>query len=92
LIEFELLLCNRSLHRILRSENVVKFLKLHLELVPFLECCGTNFETYSAILGLRHKIPDDARLDETPDQEYSVRLPFDVRKSHWEAELVDQGT
>jgi hypothetical protein len=29
-------------------------------------------------------------LDETPNQEYSIGLPLDVRKSHWETELVDQ--
>ncbi len=60
--------------------------------MSFLECCEANFKTYSAILGLRHDQIDDGRLDETPDQEYSVRLPFNVRKSHWETELVDQGT
>jgi hypothetical protein len=60
--------------------------------VSLLGFCGANLETYSAILGLRHEQVDDARLDKTPDQEYSVRLPLDVGKSHWETELVDQGT
>lgn len=47
---------------------------------------------YSAVLSLGDEHPDEASLDNTPDHEDEVGLPFDVVKSDWETELVDEGS
>jgi hypothetical protein len=48
--------------------------------------------TYSAVLGLGHKEVDDDSLDDTPDHEHEVCLPFNVCQGDGESELVDKRT
>jgi hypothetical protein len=91
-VKFKPSLCNRSLHRILRFKDIVEFLELYFQLACDYECFNESFSTYSAILGLGHQQVDDARLNETPDQKDSIRLPLYVRQSDWETKLVDKST
>lgn len=54
---------------------------------------GTGIKgTYSAVLGLGDKDPDEASLDNTPDHEDKVSLPCNIGKSDWETELVDESS